>query len=143
MGEASRPLKLPAYEGILKHNRLHIEARSGLWIGPDNLRNPASLKWVLEAIQHPLFGVDHYPTLADKAAVLAWTIIRKHVFHDGCKRTGMSALAAFLGENGYELDATSDEIVEIALKVADSSAGQQYDFAEFAQWVARKMVPAG
>ena len=75
--------------------------------------------------------------------MLAWVIIRNHVFHDGCKRTGMSALDAFVRLNGFELGASDDEIVEAALQVAGGEADTTIAFEEFVQWVRDKLVFAG
>jgi death-on-curing protein len=131
-------LIFPTREDIVKLNRRHIERTKGLYVEPDNLKNPGSLEWVLEAIQYPLFGVEKYLTLPEKAAVLAWTIIKNHVFHDGCKRTGMSALEIFVEQNDHQLNATNDEIEDVALKVAGAEA---YSFDEFAEWVRGKISP--
>jgi death-on-curing protein len=132
-------LIFPTYEDIVRLNRRHIEQTGGSYSEPDNLKTPGSLEWVLEAIQYPLFGIDHYPTLAEKAAILAWVIIRGHVFHDGCKRTGMSALDIFIRANGYQLDASDDEIVEVALRIA--GAEEDYSREELVQWIRSKLTP--
>lgn len=106
----------------------------------DNLLHPDSLEWVLDAIRFPIFGEHPYPTIIEKAAILAWTIIKGHVFFDGNKRTGMSAMIVFLRENGYEFGATDDEIVESALRIARAgqSEGQAYSFEAFSEWVGEK-----
>jgi len=64
-----------------------------------------------------LFGVNHYPKLADKASLLAWTIINNHVFYDGNKRTGMAAMIIFLIMNDRTLGVTNEDIYEIAQKI--------------------------
>jgi len=133
-------LIFPTREDIIKLNRRHIEKSRNFYVGLDNLRNSNSLEWVLEAIQYPLFGVDNYPTLAEKAAILAWTIIDGHVFYDGNKRTGMSALDILIRQNGYQLDASNDEFVEIALRIANKNPEQDYTFDEFAEWVRDKLI---
>jgi death on curing protein len=112
----------PTREDIIRLNRRHIEKARNFFIEPNNLRNSGSLEWVLEAIQYPLFGVDPYPTFAEKAAILAWIIIDSHVFHDGNKITGMSVLDIFIRQNYYQLNASNDEIVEVALKIAGRTA---------------------
>jgi death-on-curing protein len=128
----------PTWEDIILLNHRLIEETGGLWIGPDNLRNSGSLKWVLEAIQYPLFGFDLYPTLAEKAALLAWIIIDDHVFHDGCKRTGMAALEVFILLNGYRLGASGDEIRDVAILVAQSTQ-IGYTRDDFVSWVRGKI----
>ena len=98
------------------------------------LFNSHSLEWVLEIIQYPLY----YPALAEKAAVLAWTIINSHVFYDGCKRTGMATLVTFLRQNGYDLNAATEEIVDVSVKIA-KHAEENYTRQEFVQWVRERL----
>lgn len=131
----------PTSTDIIRLNKRHIENAQDFYVEPDNLRNPNSLEWVLEAIQYPLFGVDNYPTLADKAAILAWIVIDGHVFHDGNKRTGMSALDIFIRQNGCQLNASDEEIIEIALKIAGKNPDQNYSLEEFIQWVRNRLAP--
>jgi len=106
-----------------------------MFSGQDNLRNLGSLEWVLEAIQYPLYGVHLYPTLAEKAATLAWVIIAEHVFNDGCKRTGMSALEALVESGGFRLNAEDDEIIDIALRVAEAGSGSGFTRGDLVRWV--------
>ena len=75
MGKASRTLIFPTREDITNLNRYHITNTGGFDDGGANLKNSGSLEWVLDAIQYPLFGVDNYPGIAEKAAILAWIII--------------------------------------------------------------------
>ena len=96
MGETSQGLTYPTHENIVKLNRRNIQRTGGNLAGAGKFHNESSLLWVLDAIQHPLFGEDLYPTISQKAAVLAWTIINGHVFIDGNKRTGMWAIMTFL-----------------------------------------------
>jgi death-on-curing protein len=137
MEETGSALILPTCEDIIRLNRRHIETSGGRFVPPDNLLNGGGLEWVLDAIRYPLFGVHRYPTLADKAAVLAWTIIRGHVFHDGCKRTGMAVLEVLLRLNGHPLASTDDEIVSMACHIA--SGGRGFSYEEFAQWVRERI----
>ena len=130
-------MKFPTRENILLLNRRHLENTGGEFFEPENLLNPNSLEWVLEAIQYPLFGEVLYPTMVEQSAILAWTIIDGHIFYDGNKRTGMSALEIFLKLNGYSLNATNDEMEEVAIRIA-SAATSNYSYDEFVQWVREK-----
>jgi death-on-curing protein len=131
--ETGRPLKYPTLEQVIAVNRRHLDINPGWYVKPDNLSNQSSLKWVLEAIQYPLYGEDLYPTLVEKSSVLAWVIIQDHVFFDGCKRTGMSILDIFFRVNGYLLRATNDEMEAVAIQVADATSG--FGYPEFVAWV--------
>lgn len=131
-------MKLPTRRNILEANRLLIARTKGLFVPPDNLLHPDGLDWALEAIKCPVFGVDRFPTLAEKATQLAWTIIKGHVFYDGNKRTAMAVLRTMIVWNGYEMDVTAAEIETVALRAA---AGE-WRFDEFLQWVREKMAPS-
>lgn len=81
-------------------------------------------------------GSSLYPTLAEKAAALGFSMIKNHPFLDGNKRTGIMAVLAFLGRNGYRLRAPVDEIEAVVLGVADGGVGR----AEFSRWIRDHMV---
>lgn len=122
MGDSVETLIFPSKGLILKHNRRVVTTSQGYQRTSDNLRQEGSLDWVLDAIRYQVYGTDRYPTATDKAAILAWTIIEGHVFFDGNKRTGIFAMETFLLSNGYELNYSTEEIVEIALKIANHDA---------------------
>jgi len=58
-------------------------------------------------------GVELYPTLVEKASAPGFSLIQNHPFIDGNKRTGHAAMETFLVLNGYHIDATVDEQVEV------------------------------
>jgi death-on-curing protein len=76
-------------------------------------------------------GVELYPTLAEKASALGFSLIENHPFIDGNKRTGHAALETLLVLNGYQIDASVDEQVEIILKVASGDV----DRSTFTEWL--------
>lgn len=139
MGKTGIPLVFPTRANIVELNLRHINETGGEYLGVDNLRNSNSLEWVLDAIQYPLF--DRYPTIEEKAATLTWIIITDHVFFDGCKRTGMSALEIFLKLNGFQLESSTDEIVNVALRIAKRQPDEKFSREEFVEWVKSKMKP--
>lgn len=63
-------------------------------------------------------GNELYPSIAEKAAALGFSLIQNHPFADGNKRTGHAAMAMFLAINGYRIEASIDEQTEIILSVA-------------------------
>jgi death on curing protein len=77
-------------------------------------------------------GDELYPSLAEKAAALGFSLIQNHPFADGNKRTGHAALESFLALNGHEINATLDEQVEIILSLASGKLSRQ----EFTSWIA-------
>ena len=64
-------------------------------------------------------GVAFYPTPFAKAAALMESIIHRHPFVDGNKRTGLLAAAFSLDEAGYDLEASQQELADVAVEVAD------------------------
>lgn len=124
----------------MKINRLQLAASQEDFFEPYNLKSEDQLRWVLDYIQYPLFGVDNYPTLKEKAAKLTWHIIRRHVFWNGNKRTGMQTLLFMMRLNNSRLVVTGDEIVDTALKIADHRRG--YSYEELVQWINDKLKPS-
>ena len=76
-------------------------------------------------------GNELYPSLAEKAAALGFSLIQNHPFADGNKRTGHAAMAMFLAINGYKINASIDEQTEIILSVASSKLIRD----EFTKWL--------
>ena len=107
---------------ICRINKEWIERYGGRYVAVDsNLRSRASLEYIIEAIQYPIFGYEQFPSLFDKAGALAWWIIEGHIFWDGNKRTGMQSLIELLELNWMTTIFDSDSTITIALSVADGS----------------------
>ncbi len=108
--------------------------RSG---GSFGLRDEGGLK---SAVAQPAmtFGEnDLYPTLADKAAALAFSLVKNHPFVDGNKRIGHYAMETFLILNGHDVAAPSDEQEQVMLKLA---AGEM-ERDRFVAWVHSHVRP--
>ena len=82
-------------------------------------------------------GEELYPSLAEKASVLGFTIIQSHPFIDGNKRTGHAAMEIFLVLNGFELIATVAESEQIVLQVASGELSRE----EFKTWIEQHLSP--
>lgn len=78
------------------------------------------------------------PTLFELAAAYAAGIVRNHPFIDGNKRAGFMTAYVFLGINGYEVDATEEDVVIHTLALA---AGD-IDETAYAKWLAQVSVLA-
>ncbi len=81
-------------------------------------------------------GNELYPTIAEKASTLGFSLIENHSFVDGNKRIGHAALEAFLMLNGHEIAASVDEQVEIILGVASGNI----DRNAFTNWLKERVV---
>jgi death-on-curing protein len=111
-------------------NRRMILASGGFYVDDDNLMNPGSLAYALEAIQVSVYGHEFYPTLLEKAAFLGWRIMKGHVFHDGNKRTGMESCRLMLDINGYDMK-IDREVVTMAIGICTGRIA----FPEFLRWL--------
>ena len=65
------------------------------------------------------------------AAAYGFGIAKNHGFKDGNKRTAFVALYTFLGLNGYDLDASESDVVQIMTAVADGSLDEE----GLAKWI--------
>jgi death-on-curing protein len=105
--------------------------------GATALRDLGALE---SAAAHPrasFGGNDLYPSLEEKAAALAFSLIQNHPFVDGNKRAGHAALETFLVLNGKEFNADADESERIILAVASGTFGRD----ELVEWIRSHMVP--
>jgi death on curing protein len=106
--------------------------------GSLGLHSLAALESAVAQPRMTFDGVELYPSLADKAAALGFSIIQNHPFIDGNKRTGHAALEAFLLLNDHEIVASEDEQYEIILGVAASRLGRDAFLAWLREHVASR-----
>jgi len=81
-------------------------------------------------------GEELYPTIAEKASALGFSLIQNHPFVDGNKRAGHAALETFLMLNGYEISASVDEQVDVVLGVASGKT----DRNAFTDWLREHII---
>lgn len=126
MEEYGKEIAYPTIDQICEANRRMIkeEEFGGLFVEPDNLLNLNALEYILDAVQFSMHGITIYPTLKEKAAAIAHSIISRHVFHDGNKRTGTHVAWAFLRANGKEVF-LDESIIELTVAVAESEASPE------------------
>jgi death on curing protein len=103
----------PTAENVLFLRTVAIEAFGG----SEGVRDLDSLRAAVRPWGSSL-GRDHFPAPFDKAAALAESIIRRHPFIDGNKRTAMYAAAYLLETFGYELEVEQQDLEDLAVGVA-------------------------
>jgi death-on-curing protein len=117
---------------------LHLHARivqeSG---GADGLRDLAMLESALAQPRMTFGGQDLYPSIAEKAAALGFSLIANHPFVDGNKRIGHAAIEAFLMRNGWELIDDVDQQEAVILQVASGTLSRE----GFTTWVGAHVQP--
>ena len=89
------------------------------------------------------FGdIDYYPSFAQKAAAMAYQLIKGHPLENGNKRVGYFCLLEFVYRNGYEwVPPQNDgpertETVATIERVAAGSVSQ----LDFADWIQNRLV---
>ncbi|MGC9333421.1 MAG: type II toxin-antitoxin system death-on-curing family toxin [Anaerolineae bacterium] len=104
--------------------------------GSTGIHSMEALESALAQPRMTFSGEDLYPTIAEKAAALGFSLIRNHPFVDGNKRTGHAAMEVFLILNGHEIDASLDEQEQVILQLATG----ELDRKAFSAWVLRHVV---
>ena len=89
--------------------------------GIDGIRDENLLDSAIETPFQTFGGQDLYPTLIEKAARLAYALIKNHPFLDGNKRIGAHAMLVFLEINNVKISYDDAELIKIIFGVADNS----------------------
>lgn len=111
-------------------------------IDPVTLARASRLELLDSALHAPQAGfgeVDFYPSIEQKAAVLAVRIAPNHPLPDGNKRLAWQSLTVFLALNGHTLVAHVDEAVALMLGIASGDI----DESAAEVWIREHIEPAG
>ena len=108
-----------------------IERTGGLY----GIRDKGALDSALSQPKMTFGDQELYPTIEEKAAALAYSLVLNHPFHDGNKRIGLMAMEFFLGRNGREISTKDDDKVDTFLKLA---AGE-FKRDELVDWIRKNM----
>lgn len=93
--------------------------------GEVGVRDSNLLDSAVSGIYQTFDGVDLYLTKEEKAARLAFNLIKDHAFLDGNKRTGLLAMLSFLPITGVYLKYSDKELVRLGLSLAEGK--MQYE----------------
>lgn len=91
----------------------------------------------LHAPQAGFGDEEFYPSLLEKAAVLAVRIARNHPLPDGNKRLAWQALTIFLALNGHRLAVDT----EVAVGLMFAIAAGELDEAAVGEWLLQHVEP--
>ena len=75
--------------------------------------------------------------LANLAAAYGFGIARNHAFVDGNKRSALASMIVFLGLNGFDLDAPSEQATAIILGLASGEIAEE----ALALWIGDHIKP--
>ena len=99
--------------------------------GAEGVRDFNLLDSAINAPFQTFGGIDLYPTIEEKGARLAFSLIMNHSFYDGNKRIGAVCFLTFLKLNGIDLSYTQKELELIILSLASGEA----DYETFHTWI--------
>ncbi len=105
--------------------------------GSAGLRDEGALDSALARPQATFGGEDLYPSLAEKAAALFHSLVANHPFLDGNKRTAAMCSELFVLVNGFEIEATDDELEELTM----AAARGERESEEIAIWLEQRLRP--
>lgn len=89
--------------------------------------------------QTAYWGTEQYPGLFKKAAVYMYRITISHCFVDGNKRAAFLCTDLFLKYNGYHFSATTDELYDFCLMIANHKTRPEIDYIE--EWIQSHVKP--
>lgn len=127
-------MKYLALEEVIELHSALISASGG----SEGIRDVGLLESAVAQPQAAAFGQELYPTIAERAAALLFSLAKNHAFVDGNKRIAQAAAERFLLENGFEIVASVDDQEFVVLAVASSEMGRE----GLVGWLAEHIAPA-
>lgn len=107
--------------------------------GASGIRDAGSLEAAVARPYTSFGGIETFPGPFAKASALMESVIRRHPFVDGNKRTGVASAVYLLRRHGYRLaNATNAQLVALALDVASHQVGVE----DVAAWFEEHSEPA-
>jgi len=99
--------------------------------GAAGIRDLSLLESALAQPATTFAGQDLHPSLIDKAAALAFSLVANHPFVDGNKRIGHAAMEVFLVLNGYQIQASIGDQERLMLDLASGTLDRE----QLAAWL--------
>lgn len=123
---------------VLSHSQVLIlhEQLIRQYGGSHGLRDGGLLDSALQGQFQTFGGIDLYPSILEKAARLAYSLVTNHPFVDGNKRIGAHAMIMFLYLNGVDLSFTQKELIDLFLSLAAGNT----DANELHRWLQAHVV---
>lgn len=116
----------PDLRRVLFAHTVLIERYGGL----EGVRDLESLKAAIERPWGSSFGRENFPGPNRKSAALCESLIRRHPFVDGNKRTGVTMGSYLLSTFGYEIEATQQKLEDFGVDVARGAL----DLEQISRW---------
>lgn len=93
------------------------------------IRSLAILKLMFEYL------IKESNTIFENAAIIVYTIVAKHPFFNGNKRTGYEAMNFVIEDAGYRFTSTDEEMIEFIVRVATTE--NETSIEDIKEWIIR------
>ena len=124
-------IRLTKGQVLMLHTQL-INATGGC----DGIRDEGLLDSALENPFQTFAEEELYPSIQSKVARLCYGLVKNHAMLDGNKRLGAHVMLVFLAVNGYGLEYTQKELIDLILGVADGK--QKYE--DILAWILEHQI---
>jgi death on curing protein len=114
-------------DSILKLHELSIKKYGGSY----GIRDKGLLESAIVRPNQTFGGEDLYPTVYEKAAAIAESLIINHPFVDGNKRTGFLGMLAILEEGDLEITVSNEAIYEFVINISTG----EIKFEQIVDWL--------
>ena len=99
--------------------------------GSQGIRDQRLMESAIARPYQTFGGKDLYPTVLEKAAALAESIIINHPFIDGNKRTGLLAMLLILEIGNFKITASNDDTYNFTIEISTG----EIKFEEIVLWL--------
>lgn len=99
--------------------------------GLDGVRDIGLLESAVASVNNSFDNVKQYPTIEEKAARFAFSIVSNHAFIDGNKRIGVFVMLMTLKLNKIEIVFSQVELITLGLSIADGT----FKYDEILYWI--------
>ncbi len=107
-------MKSISLEYILKLHKKMVNATGG----SDGIKDMALLESAVYNANATFDGIDLYPSIIEKCAVICFGIMNNHPFVDGNKRIGIYVMLILLELNEIKITFSQDELCNLGIGVA-------------------------
>ncbi len=101
--------------------------------GADGVRDQGLLESALGKAEQTFDGEELYSELIRKVSVVIFSLIKNHGFVDGNKRVGVAVMLLLLQLNGYSIQYSQDELVQLGLGTAEGKLNEK----DIEEWIIR------
>ena len=99
--------------------------------GSQGIRDQGLMESAIARPYQTFGGEDLYPTVFEKAAALAESIIINHPFIDGNKRTGLLAMLVILEIGNFKITGSNDDTYNFTIQISTG----EIKFEEIVIWL--------